>query len=107
MSSAGPLYRPFDRLLKIEIAGRTFEVPENNSLLRALQYLSPEDVAMGRFCWNEDCQYCRVAYDLGEGTPMRNALACKVAVHEGMRLRELSLELRYCLRALKLYEPLP
>lgn len=105
MSSAGPLYRPFDRLLKIEIAGRIFEVPENNSLLRALQYLAPEDVAMGRFCWNEDCQYCRVTYDLGEGTPSRTALACKVGAHEGMRIRELSLELRYCLRSLQLAGP--
>ncbi len=102
MSSPGPLYRPFDRLVKIEITGHVFEVPENNSLLRALQYLAPEDVAMGRFCWNEDCQYCRVVYDLGESTPERTALACKVGVREGMRLRELSLELRYCLRSLKL-----
>jgi NADH dehydrogenase/NADH:ubiquinone oxidoreductase subunit G len=105
MSSPGSLYRPFDKLLKIEICGRTFEVPENNSLLRALQYLAPEDVAMGRFCWNEDCQYCRVTYDLGEGTPTRAALACKVGVREGMRIRELSLELRYCLRSLKLSAP--
>jgi hypothetical protein len=105
MSSAGPLYRPFDRLLKIEIAGRIFEVPENNSLLRALQYLAPEDVAMGRFCWNENCQYCRIIYDLGEGTPTRTALSCKVGVHEGMRIRELSLELRYCLRSLQLAGP--
>jgi len=102
MSSPGPLYRSFDRLVQIEIAGRTFEVPENNTLLRALQYLAPEDVAMGRFCWNEDCQYCRVSYDTGEGTPKRAALACKVGVQEGMRIRELSLELRYCLRSLKL-----
>lgn len=104
MSSAGPLYRPFERLVKIEITGRIFEVPENNSLLRALQYLSPENVAMGRFCWNEDCQYCRITYDLGEGTPTRTALACKVGVIDGLRIRDLSLELRYCLRALKLYE---
>jgi NADH dehydrogenase/NADH:ubiquinone oxidoreductase subunit G len=102
MTSAGPLYRPFDRLLKIEIASRIVEVPENNSLLRALQYLAPVDVAMGRFCWNEECQYCRITYDLGEGTPERNALACKLGVREGMRVRELSLELRYCLRSLQL-----
>ncbi len=107
MSSPGPLYRPFDRLVKIEIIGRPFEVPENNSVLRALQYLAPEDVAMGRFCWNEDCQYCRVVYDLGEDTPERTALACKVGVREGMRLRELSLELRYCLRSLQLSEGRP
>jgi len=102
MGSAGPLYRPFERLIEIEIAGRGFQVPENNSLLRALQYLAPEDIAMGRFCWNEECQYCRISYDLGEGTPTRNALACKVGVHQGMRLQELSLELRYCLRSLNL-----
>lgn len=105
MSSPGPLYRPFDRLLKIEIVGRTVEVPENNTLLRALQYLAPVDVAMGRFCWNEECQYCRITYDLGEGTPERNALACKLGVREGMRVRELSLELRYCLRSLNFSPP--
>lgn len=60
---------------------------------------------MGRFCWNQDCQYCRVVYDLGEGTAERNALSCKVGVREGMRIRELSLELRYCLRSLKLSDP--
>lgn len=105
MSSPGPLYRPFDRLVRIDVLGHAFEVPENNSVLRALQYLAPEDVAMGRFCWNQDCQYCRVVYDLGEGTPERNALSCKVGVREEMRIRELSLELRYCLRSLKLSDP--
>ena len=102
MSHPGALYRPYDRLVNIDIAGRAFQVPENNSVLRALQYLAPEDVAMGRFCWNEECQYCRVVYDLGEDTPKRNALACKLGVLDGMRLRELSLELRYCLRSLNL-----
>jgi NADH dehydrogenase/NADH:ubiquinone oxidoreductase subunit G len=102
MSSPGPLYRPFDRLVKIEIMGRVVEIPENNTLLRGLQFLAPEDVAMGRFCWNEDCQYCRVTYDVGHGTAKRAALACKVGVQEGMRIRDLSLELRYCLRSLKL-----
>jgi len=57
---------------------------------------------MGRFCWNEDCQYCRVTYDTGPETAKRAALACKVGVQDGMRIRELSLELRYCLRSLKL-----
>jgi hypothetical protein len=102
MSPPGSLYRPYEHLVRIELAGRLVEVPENNSLLRALQYLAPEDVAMGRFCWNEECQYCRVVYDLGEGTPSRNALACKLGVREGIRIREMSLELRYCLRSLNL-----
>jgi hypothetical protein len=67
MSTPGPLFRPFNRLIKITIRGKEVEIPENNMLLRGFQYLAPENVAHGRFCWNEECQYCRVTYDLGEG----------------------------------------
>jgi NADH dehydrogenase/NADH:ubiquinone oxidoreductase subunit G len=100
MSSPGPLFRPFDRLVKINIKGKELEIPENNMLLRGFQYLAPENVAHGRFCWNEECQYCRVTYDLGEGTPSRVALSCKLMVKEGMRLTELASEIIYCLRGL-------
>jgi len=102
MSTAGPLYRPFDKLIRISINGKAFEVPEGNMLLRAFQYLSPENVAMGRFCWNEDCQYCRVTYDAGEGTAPHVALSCKLVVKEGMRITEMAHEIRYCLRELNL-----
>jgi predicted molibdopterin-dependent oxidoreductase YjgC len=102
MSNPGLLFRPFDKLVKITIAGREYEVPEGNMLLRALQYLSPEEVAHGRFCWNEECQYCRVSFDLGEGTQTRVALSCKLMVQEGMRVTEMAQEIRYCLRNLGL-----
>lgn len=102
MSNPGPLFRPFEKLVKIEIAGREFEVPEGNMLLRAFQYLSPEEVAHGRFCWNEDCQYCRIHFDLGSDTPNRVALSCKLMVQEGMRITEMAQEIRYCLRKLGL-----
>jgi 2Fe-2S iron-sulfur cluster protein len=92
------LFRPFSRLVTIELLGRKVDVPENNVLLRCLQYLVPEPISYGRFCWNEDCQYCRVAYDLGEGTPQRAAISCKLMVEDGMRVREVSQEIRYCLR---------
>lgn len=98
MTAPTTLFRPFSRLVKIEILGRSFEVPENNPLLRCFQYLAPEAVSLGRFCWNEDCQYCRVSYDLGDATPNRAALSCKLVVEPGMRLKELSTELKYCLR---------
>lgn len=45
MSNPGPLFRPFDKLVKITLGNKVFEVPEGNMLLRALQYLSPEDVS--------------------------------------------------------------
>ena len=102
MSIPAPLFRPFDKLVKISLAGKDFEVPEGNMLLRALQYLSPEEVANGRFCWNEECQDCRVSFDLGEGTQERAALSCKLMVQEGMRITEMAQEIRYCLRELGL-----
>lgn len=101
MTAPTTLFRPYDKLVKITLMGREVEVPENNTLLRCLQYLAPESVSYGRFCWNEDCQYCRVSYDLGEGTPTRAALACKLLVEEGMRVKEVTTEIRYCLRGLK------
>src|ERR1700686_3316142 len=104
MTAPSTLFRPFTRLVKITILGREVEVPENNPLLRGFQYLAPEEVSYGRFCWNEDCQYCRVTFDLGEGTPERAALSCKLMVQEGMRVREVTTEIRYCLRNLGLEE---
>jgi hypothetical protein len=101
MTAPSTLFRPFSRLIKIAVRDKPFEVPENNALLRCLQYLAPNDVSYGRFCWNEDCQYCRVTFDLGEGTPERAALACKLMVQEGMRVREVTTEIKYCLRNLE------
>ena len=102
MTAPTTLFRPFSRLVKITILGREVEVPENNSLLRCMQYLAPQDVSYGRFCWNEDCQYCRVTYDLGDGTATHAALSCKLAVLEGIRIKEVTTEIRYCLRSLRL-----
>ncbi len=59
----------------------------------------PEPAATS-FCWNEECQYCRVSYDTGEGTAARVGLSCKIMVQPGMRVLELAAELRYCLRGL-------
>jgi predicted molibdopterin-dependent oxidoreductase YjgC len=102
MTAPATLFRPFSRLVKITLMGKNYEVPENNTLLRCFQYLAPEGISYGRFCWNEDCQYCRISFDMGEGTKPRAALSCKLMVEEGMRITEVSGEIRYCLRSLKL-----
>ncbi len=104
MSSPGPLLHPYDKLVKISIVGKEFQVPDNNTLLRAFQFLATEAVSYGRFCWNEECQYCRVSYDMGEGTPTHKALSCKLMVQDGMRVVEMAGEIKYCLRDLKLWE---
>jgi predicted molibdopterin-dependent oxidoreductase YjgC len=102
MSSPGPLLHPYEKLVKITIMEKDFMVPENNTLLRGFQFLAPEAVSYGRFCWNEDCQYCRVTYDTGEGTPLRKAISCKLMVEKGMRIVDMANEIKYCLRDLAL-----
>jgi hypothetical protein len=102
MTAPTTLFRPFSRLVKIAILDKEFDVPENNPLLRCFQYLAPEQVSYGRFCWNEDCQYCRVTFDLGEGSARRAGLSCKLMVQEGMRVTEAATEIRYCLRTLQI-----
>lgn len=105
MTAPTTLFRPYARLVNITVLGKEFAVPENNMLLRCFQFLAPEQVSYGRFCWNEDCQYCRVTYDMGEGTPTRTALSCKLMVQDGMRVLESATEIRYCLRNLDLNPP--
>jgi|SRR5579872_6237977 len=100
----GPLYKPYENLVQIEILGKTVEVPEGNILLRAFQFLASEDVAQGRFCWNEDCQYCRVSYHTGDESQTRVALACKLVVKEGMHITQAADEIRYCLRSQGLWK---
>lgn len=105
-----PLFRSYEKLVEITVLGKKFQVPERNTCLRAFQYISPETIPYGRFCWNQECQLCRVAYTLA-GQPdalPRPILACKVLVAEGMRIMELSDELKYCLgTVLKPLEPRP
>jgi hypothetical protein len=94
-----PLYREYEKLVEIRVCGKAFEVPEKNTCLRALQYVSPETIPYGRFCWNQECQLCRIVYRM-RGEPeevRRGVLACKVLVAEGMEIVEVSEELRWTL----------
>jgi len=105
-----PLYRQYEKLVEIEVLGKKFQVPEKNTCLRVFQYISPETIPYGRFCWNQECQLCRISYTVtgqSDGKP-RAALSCKILVAEGMQITELSEELRYCLMGtLKPPEPRP
>jgi hypothetical protein len=93
------VFRPYEKLVEITILGKTFLVPERNSLLRAFQFISPETIPYGRFCWNQDCQYCRVDCQLSDDDQARPILSCKFLVSEGMAISNLSPELVGCLRA--------
>ena len=91
------VFRPYERLVEIKILGKTFEVPEKNTILRCFQYLSPETIPYGRFCWNQDCQYCRVVGKLSDEDEAHEMLSCKFLVSAGMEISEISPELKYCL----------
>jgi hypothetical protein len=92
------VFRPYEKLVEITILGKTFLVPERNSLLRAFQFISPDTIPYGRFCWNQDCQYCRVDCQLSDDDQARPILSCKFLVSEGMSISNLAPELIGCLR---------
>jgi hypothetical protein len=96
-SGHGP-FRPYERLVQIKIMGKKFDVPERNSLLRCFQFISPDTIPYGRFCWNQDCQYCRIEGQLPDDDQPRELLACKFMVMPGMEIVSLSEDLKACLR---------
>jgi hypothetical protein len=88
------LLEPYEKLVRIVILGRVFLVPENNLLLRQMQFLAP-DIGSGRYCWNAECRYCEVEYTREGGAPSTPALACRIKGLPGMRVTRCALEIRY------------
>jgi len=88
------VYEPYERLIRIVILGKSFRVPENNLLLRQMQFVSP-DIGYGRYCWNGECRNCEVIYRRGEGGPDLPALACRVKGQEPMHVVKLAFEVKY------------
>lgn len=86
------LYEPYDKLITIEVLGKRLEVPENNILLRQLQFVAP-DVGTGGYCWNAECRYCEIKYEL-DGRTM-TGLACRVKAVPGFKVTKLAPELKY------------
>ena len=82
------MFEPYDRLLEIEICGRQKRVPENNSILRCLQFLDMEAISYGDFCWNGECLNCQVWIRSGEKE--KAVIACRTNVVEAMQIVRLS-----------------
>lgn len=93
------VFRPFERLVEITIQGKPYLVPDKNSILRCFQYLSPETIPYGRFCWNQECQYCRVTCQLPDDDQPREMLSCKFLVTPGLAVLDMSPELKWCMKA--------
>lgn len=86
------LFEPFEKLVEIEIKGKKYEVPENNTLLRCFQYLSVETISYGDFCWNGDCLNCQVW--IKNDDKEKPLMTCRAKVVEGMKIVKMAEEIK-------------
>jgi succinate dehydrogenase/fumarate reductase-like Fe-S protein len=84
----GDILQPYERLIAIDILGERREVPENNSLLRCFQFLSPDTVSYSDLCWNGTCMDCQVW--IKNGDKEKAVMACRTDVAEGIEIVRMS-----------------
>ncbi|CAN5485879.1 hypothetical protein BH18ACI3_BH18ACI3_21470 [soil metagenome] len=82
------IFEPYERLVNIKLLGVERDVPENNSILRGLQYLDMEAISYGDFCWNGECINCQVWIKNGEKE--KAVIACRTNAEDGMEIVRLS-----------------
>lgn len=87
------IFEPFEKLIEIDLCGKRRLVPENNSILRCLQFLDMESVSDSELCWNGDCMECQVWIRNGEKE--KSVIACRTKAEEGMEIIQLSDSLRF------------
>lgn len=90
-TSGDEIFVPYDRLIEIDLCGRPVMVPENNSVLRCLQFLAIEKISHADLCWNGDCDNCRVT--IRNNGRLQSTIACRTLVREGMKIEKLSEEI--------------
>mgnify|MGYP003497733025 FL=1 len=86
------IFEPYEKLVTINLCGKPREVPENNTILRGLQYLDVEAISYGDFCWNGECLNCQVW--LKNGDKEKAVMARRTNVSDGMEIVRLSEEIR-------------
>jgi hypothetical protein len=82
------IFTPYERLIEIEILGRKYRVPENNSILRCLQFLDMEEISNADLCWNGDCLNCQVWIE--NNGKEKALISCRANATEGMKIVRLS-----------------
>ena len=86
------IFEPYEKLIRITLLGRAVEVPENNSILRCLQYLNMEAVSESELCWNGDCLDCQVWVKSGDKE--KAVIACRTNAEPGMDITRISEKIR-------------
>ena len=85
------IFEPYEDLVDIEILGKRYSVPENNTLLRCFQFISMESISYGDFCWNGECLNCQVW--LKNGDKEKAVMSCRTNIVKGMEIIRLSDEI--------------
>lgn len=87
------ILQPYRKLVEINVCGEICRVPENNYILRCLQFLRVEEISAGDFCWNGDCANCRIWIANEAGESEKPVLACRTIVAESMKIVRLNDEI--------------
>jgi predicted molibdopterin-dependent oxidoreductase YjgC len=82
------IFEPYEKLIDINICGREAQVPENNSILRCLQFLDMESVSESELCWNGDCLECQVW--IKSGDKEKAVISCRTNAEPGMEITRIS-----------------
>ncbi|MCK6551542.1 hypothetical protein L6R52_37255 [Myxococcota bacterium] len=94
------LFGPYRALYRIEIEGHAHLVPEDNVVLRCMQYVEmyTRTVRMPwrDYCWNNTVGCCEMTYRDGPGAPEKKGRACIVAAKPGMQIVRLPKGGRTC-----------
>ncbi len=85
------IFLPYEKLVTINICGRDIEVPENNSILRGLQFAEMESISYGDFCWNGECLNCQVW--IKNGDKEKAVMSCRTDAVDGMQIVRVSDEI--------------
>lgn len=82
------IFEPHDHLIEITVLGEKKLVPENNSILRCLQYLDLERISNADLCWNGECIDCQVWIKTGEKE--KAVMSCRTKATEGLTITKIS-----------------
>lgn len=93
METHPEMFAPYERLIEVEILGRKRRVPENNSILRCLQFLQIDTISNADLCWNGECLNCRVWIE--KDGKEKAVISCRTTVAEGMKVVRISKDLPF------------
>ena len=92
MSMDANLFGEYEKLLRVDVMGREVTMPDRNTLLRGFQFVAPQRISYGKFCWNGTCNNCTVT--VHDGSCESKGQACRLDASDGMHVTSVSREIR-------------